>query len=162
MYSASSAVIVRIPYLHNYKDHEFLYATTSISIWSNVEAGLGITAGSLTTLRPLFRLFRESPSASRSHGRNPDSFPLSSRLGKNTGGTGVGKGVLSSADPHNDTQQLWPGSVDNDSCNGVRTVITGNHWSKAASSSKDDLNLTAMDLSERGLKVESSFGVSIQ
>lgn len=150
MYSASSAVIVRIPYLQNYKDHEFLYATTSISILSNVEAGLGITAGSLTTLRPLFRLFRESPSASQSHGHNLDSFPFSSTLGKNTGGTGVGKGFLSSPDPHDDTQQLWPGSADNDNCNGVQTVITGNHWANAASSSKDDLSLMAMDMGEKG------------
>ncbi|KAK2757687.1 hypothetical protein FQN54_004656 [Arachnomyces sp. PD_36] len=56
---ASSAVIVRIPYLHHYTDKDFLYATADISVWSNVEGSLGITAGSLTTLRPLFRALRE-------------------------------------------------------------------------------------------------------
>ncbi|PLB35405.1 putative integral membrane protein [Aspergillus candidus] len=66
---ASSAVIVRIPFLSTYRDPDFLYATYQISIWSNVEAGLGITAGSLTTLRPLFRLCRERSARS--------SYPLS-------------------------------------------------------------------------------------
>jgi hypothetical protein len=33
-------------------------ATANISIWSNVEAGLGITAGSLVTVRPFFRWCR--------------------------------------------------------------------------------------------------------
>lgn len=62
----------------------------------------------------------------------------------------MGKGFLSSPDPHDDTQQLWPGSADNDNCNGVQTVITGNHWANAASSSKDDLSLMAMDMGEKG------------
>ncbi|KAE8334515.1 hypothetical protein BDV24DRAFT_170105 [Aspergillus arachidicola] len=52
---ASAAVLARIPFLQEYNRGDFLYATSDISIWSNVEAGLGITAGSLITLRPLFR-----------------------------------------------------------------------------------------------------------
>lgn len=75
---ASAAVIVRIPYVENYKDVQFLYRTTNISIWSNIEAGLGITAGSLTTLRPLIRFFRDASYASRSRSHNPGSFPLAS------------------------------------------------------------------------------------
>ncbi|KKK15858.1 hypothetical protein ARAM_003880 [Aspergillus rambellii] len=87
---ASAAVIVRIPYLHYYKDPDFLYATTDISIWSNVEAGLGITAGSLVTLRPLFRWFRGTDYAhSQSKGgkRTTGSMPLSSMNGMNRNGT---------------------------------------------------------------------------
>lgn len=34
---------------------DFLYATVDIAIWSTVEQGLAITAGSLATLRPLFK-----------------------------------------------------------------------------------------------------------
>ncbi|PYI02478.1 P-type ATPase [Aspergillus sclerotiicarbonarius CBS 121057] len=52
---ASTAVIIRIPCLKNYKDMDFLYSTFTIDIWSFIEVGLGITAGSLVTLRPLFR-----------------------------------------------------------------------------------------------------------
>ncbi|KAL6240001.1 hypothetical protein BDW75DRAFT_226706 [Aspergillus navahoensis] len=82
---ASAAVIVRIPYLHYYKDEDFLYATTQISIWSNVEAGLGITAGSLVTLRPLLRWFRGDSSYMNSKSKTwygpPGSMPLSSMNG---------------------------------------------------------------------------------
>ncbi|GFF26138.1 hypothetical protein IFM58399_01313 [Aspergillus lentulus] len=52
---ASTAVIVRIPFLHLSKSREFLYETTQVSIWSNIETGLGITAGSLMTVRPFLR-----------------------------------------------------------------------------------------------------------
>ncbi|GIK00943.1 hypothetical protein Aspvir_004973 [Aspergillus viridinutans] len=52
---ASTAVIVRIPFLHLSKSPEFLYQTTQVSIWSNIETGLGITAGSLMTVRPFLR-----------------------------------------------------------------------------------------------------------
>ncbi|KAL3482259.1 hypothetical protein BJX99DRAFT_252965 [Aspergillus californicus] len=77
---ASAAVIVRIPFLHYYKDPDFLYATTQISIWSNVEAGLGITAGSLVTLRPLFRWFRGT-GYENSKSKRTGSMPLSSMNG---------------------------------------------------------------------------------
>ncbi|KAL2834866.1 hypothetical protein BDW59DRAFT_155686 [Aspergillus cavernicola] len=77
---ASTAVIVRMPYLHYYTDPDFLYATTSISIWSNVEAGLGITAGSLVTVRPLFRWFRGT-GYEHSNTRRSGSMPLSSMNG---------------------------------------------------------------------------------
>ncbi|KAJ5504492.1 hypothetical protein N7463_007366 [Penicillium fimorum] len=59
---ASSAVIVRVPFVESFLDHDFLYATYQIAIWSNVEAGLGITAGSLATLRPLLRIWTGSRS----------------------------------------------------------------------------------------------------
>ncbi|KAL4972773.1 hypothetical protein BDW66DRAFT_162614 [Aspergillus desertorum] len=54
---ASVAVVIRLPYLKNYSDPDFLYSTYQIAIWSVVETGLAIIAGSLITLRPLFRWF---------------------------------------------------------------------------------------------------------
>lgn len=54
--SASSAVIVRLAYVPTFRDPEFLYATVPIAIWSEVEMSLAITAGSLPTLRPLYRV----------------------------------------------------------------------------------------------------------
>ena len=74
--SASSAVIVRFPFVKTFANEDFLCtpsfpptictipvpanpyllgATYQIAIWSCTEAGLGITAGSLATLRPLLR-----------------------------------------------------------------------------------------------------------
>ncbi|KAF3762688.1 hypothetical protein M406DRAFT_26345, partial [Cryphonectria parasitica EP155] len=55
---ASSATIVRFPYLYTLTDvDDFLYSTTDIAIWSAVETGLGITAAGFATLRPLLRRF---------------------------------------------------------------------------------------------------------
>ncbi|RHZ61813.1 uncharacterized protein CDV56_107655 [Aspergillus thermomutatus] len=48
---AGTAVIVRIPFVQLSKSREFLYQTTQVAIWSNIETGLGITAGSLMTPR---------------------------------------------------------------------------------------------------------------
>lgn len=114
---------------------QFLYKTTNISIWSNIEAGLGITAGSLTALRPLIRFFRESSMGSRSYSRNPGSYPLSSTMGNNTP-------YQQSKLEHEDVQHLWPGGRDIEAY-GVRTVVLGNGRvaaAPAASSSEEELN----------------------
>lgn len=53
---ASTATIIRIPYVHTMGDvDDFLYATTDVAIWSCVETGIGITTACLATLRPLLR-----------------------------------------------------------------------------------------------------------
>jgi hypothetical protein len=36
---------------------DFLWATVDVAIWSDIEQGLAITAGSMATLRPLYRQF---------------------------------------------------------------------------------------------------------
>ncbi|KAH7384567.1 hypothetical protein BKA66DRAFT_569817 [Pyrenochaeta sp. MPI-SDFR-AT-0127] len=52
----STATIVRMFYIRTLMDGpDFLYATTDVAIWSTVEPGIGITAGSIATLRPLVR-----------------------------------------------------------------------------------------------------------
>ncbi|KAH7150212.1 hypothetical protein B0J13DRAFT_285537 [Dactylonectria estremocensis] len=53
---ASSAVIARFPYLPMFRKPDFLWNTLDIAIWSTVEQGLAIIAGSLATLRPLIKL----------------------------------------------------------------------------------------------------------
>ncbi|EYE90282.1 putative integral membrane protein [Aspergillus ruber CBS 135680] len=134
---ASAAVIVRIPYIQHYADRQFLYKTINIAIWSNIEGGLGITAGSLTTLRPLIRFFREASTDSHSYSRNPGSYPLSSTLGNNTP---YQQSKLEQE--HDDAQHLWPGNRDAESF-GVRTVVLGNGRiaaAPAASSSEEELN----------------------
>ncbi|CAO2654833.1 Nn.00g115660.m01.CDS01 [Neocucurbitaria sp. VM-36] len=52
---ASVAVVVRLAYVMDFKNPDFLWATVDIAIWSDIEQGLAITAGSLATLRPLYR-----------------------------------------------------------------------------------------------------------
>jgi hypothetical protein len=55
--SGSIATIVRIPYLKQLSQSDFLYSTTDVAIWSTVEPGIGITASAIATLKPLFRTF---------------------------------------------------------------------------------------------------------
>ncbi|KAF1362838.1 hypothetical protein EJ07DRAFT_106327 [Lizonia empirigonia] len=54
---ASVAVLCRMAYVMDFKNPDFLWATVDIAIWSDTEQGLAITAGSLATLRPLYRKF---------------------------------------------------------------------------------------------------------
>lgn len=54
-HSASVAVTVRMGYLMKFKSPDFLWDTLDVAIWSDIEQGLAITAGSLATLRPLYR-----------------------------------------------------------------------------------------------------------
>lgn len=52
----STATIVRMQYIHTLiNGPDFLWATTDIAIWTTVETGIGITAGSMATLRPLMQ-----------------------------------------------------------------------------------------------------------
>jgi len=55
-YSASTATIIRLPYLFAIVHHDdFLWYALPVGIWSYIEAGMGITAVSLATLRPVFQ-----------------------------------------------------------------------------------------------------------
>lgn len=42
--------------MKTFRSRDFLWETTDIAIWSTVEQGLAITAGSLATIRPLFTI----------------------------------------------------------------------------------------------------------
>lgn len=53
----SIASIIRLRYIGDLVQKDFLFAATDVAIWSTVEPGMGITAASLATLRPLFKNF---------------------------------------------------------------------------------------------------------
>lgn len=79
---ASTATIIRIPYVHTLGNQaDFLYATTDVAIWSCVETGLGITASCLATLRPLLRTWLANTGLGSSHRRNGGSGGLPSSIG---------------------------------------------------------------------------------
>ncbi|CAL5867120.1 uncharacterized protein PFLUO_LOCUS1332 [Penicillium psychrofluorescens] len=148
---ASAAVIVRIPFIRHYKDRQFLYNTYQISIWSNIEAGLGITAGCLTTLRPLVRFFREGSSAYQSPNRKAGTYALSNNMP-----SGIVRASHLKQDDRSDMHHLW--SLDeNDDYHGVTTTIMGSRNPKQTSSSEEDLNP-----SHPGWKVERSVHISVQ
>lgn len=143
---ASAAVIVRIPYLHDYKDPDFLYATTDISIWSNVEASLGIAAGSLVTLRPLFRWFRDPSYRGTRSKQTGGSMPLSS---------------VNAIRSNPDGPQYWRPDLDPEDSHAVITTIhTSNRGSRT--SSQEDLNPKQTDQETffRGVNVQKTFFVS--
>ncbi|GKT40414.1 uncharacterized protein ColSpa_00595 [Colletotrichum spaethianum] len=53
----SAATVVRSVYIPTLLDgDDFLWATTDVALWSTVEPGIGITAASIATLRPLWQL----------------------------------------------------------------------------------------------------------
>ncbi|KAM5342204.1 hypothetical protein ACJ41O_015235 [Fusarium nematophilum] len=86
---ASSATIVRLRFLTLYNNpQEFMYSTGAIGLWSILEEGIGITAGSMPALRPLLNLpiFGRSTYASNTGSGNASSHmkPLSSQ---NKGGS---------------------------------------------------------------------------
>ncbi|KAJ5966718.1 hypothetical protein N7501_002966 [Penicillium viridicatum] len=147
---ASAAVIIRIPYIPTYKDPDFLYATYQLSIWSNVEAGIGITAGCLTTFRPLVRFFRDGSSDA-----TPNSFPLPSNIAGGFHRSGPPKQMS-----RDDSNQLWTGR-GSDEYHGVTTTVSGAHQ-KQLSSSEEALTPYSNDPDAPGWVVERSVRVSVQ
>ncbi|KAI1824101.1 hypothetical protein F4861DRAFT_539276 [Xylaria intraflava] len=70
---ASLAVVIRIPLVKGFTSGDFLFSTGRFAIWSAVEQGLAITAGSWITLRPLLaKVFDQMRST-----RSAYTFPLS-------------------------------------------------------------------------------------
>ncbi|KAF7712419.1 Uncharacterized protein PECH_002151 [Penicillium ucsense] len=147
---ASAAVIVRIPFLHDYKDPDFLYATTDISIWSNVEASLGIAAGSLVTLRPLFRWFRDTSYGGSRSKRTGGSMPLSS---------------VNALRSDHSAPRYWRPDLDPEDTRAVVTTIhtsTGKNDKGSRTSSQEDLNPKNNDGGTffQGVNVHKTFYVS--
>ncbi|KAM0227003.1 hypothetical protein ACHAP5_012267 [Fusarium lateritium] len=87
---ASSATIIRFPYLYSLTDiDDFLYSTSDVAIWSTVETGLGIAASAVATLRPLLRSFL-------GHGSSADGNGNSARPWQRTGSNHPSNGYLRS------------------------------------------------------------------
>ncbi|KAL1625551.1 hypothetical protein SLS56_007298 [Neofusicoccum ribis] len=133
---ASCAILVRTAYCNDYLKPDFLYSTVNIAIWSTIECGLAITAGSLATLRPLFRVIG---SRLRSHASAPAS------AGSSTGRQ----------------ETAWPGSRDRARHGGpwslLRTELAdfalASGDQKGAQADVESLH-TAAAASERGLVIE--------
>ncbi|KAJ5555841.1 hypothetical protein N7535_008272 [Penicillium sp. DV-2018c] len=147
---AGAAVIIRIPFIHYYKEEEFLYNTYQIAIFSNIEAGIGITAGCLTTLRPLYRYLRHSFS------RDDSDRPHSYNLSNHPAAFHPSRAKRASRD---DTSQIWTGSRSED--HGTTTTIVGAQ-DKPASSSEDLNPNNELSPDAPRWKVQRSFRVSVR
>lgn len=92
-HSASTATIVRIGYLPYYSIAEdYLYNVSQIAIWSIIESGIGIIAGSMATLRPLLQYipflsstFNSSSSKSKKTKQRGQSYKLDSLRASHAG-----------------------------------------------------------------------------
>ncbi|CAG7557596.1 unnamed protein product [Fusarium equiseti] len=84
---ASSATIIRFPYLYSLTDiDDFLYSTSDVAIWSSVETGLGITASAVATLRPLLRNFLGQGSSAEGAGNSARPWQRTGGSNHPTGG----------------------------------------------------------------------------
>ncbi|KAJ5125044.1 uncharacterized protein N7515_008869 [Penicillium bovifimosum] len=147
---ASAAVIIRIPFIHHYNDEEFLFNTYQIAIWSNVEAGIGITAGCLTTLRPLYRYLR--------HGSSGEPSPTQGSYNLSNHPAAFRRSKPISVD---DASQLWTGRRSSDN-HGTTTTIMGAQQKSGSSSEDLNPNTELSSNAPTRWKVERSFRVSVR
>ncbi|KAJ5647385.1 hypothetical protein N7490_003757 [Penicillium lividum] len=150
VHSASSAVIVRLPFVKTFGEPNFLYSTYQIAIWSNTEAGLGITAGSLATLRPLLRHWL----GSRSENYPSSGFPQASGS-RRLGGNGPRAVPLGSMDASN-RSELRPDKLAVLVTNIESQGGMGSTWTRASSqnSSEEALTVEPSPRLPRGGKME--------
>lgn len=89
-FRASASTVIRIPYIYSIRDNnDPLFIFTDLAIWSIIENGLGLSAVSLATLRPLFkkifskdyltpRQYRKQKQSGYTHADNQGQFSLQS------------------------------------------------------------------------------------
>ncbi|KAJ5888359.1 hypothetical protein N7495_008400 [Penicillium taxi] len=89
--AASIGVIVRIPFMNEYSNPDFLYGLFGITICTTIENASAVIAGSLITLRPLFRwvLDRSIVSTKQRYKNDSQSYPLSSIKNENSAHPGT-------------------------------------------------------------------------
>jgi hypothetical protein len=128
--SASSATIIRFPYLYSLTDiDDFLYSTSDVAIWSTVETGLGITAAAVATLRPLLRSFL-------GHGSSADGNGNSARPWQRTGSNHPSNGYLRSHGVGANGEEAFDLHDNAGKRIGVTTVIDHGEDGKAGESYK--------------------------
>ncbi|KAF4446994.1 hypothetical protein F53441_9420 [Fusarium austroafricanum] len=167
---ASAAVVVRFPFVKDFKNPDFLWATIDIAIWSTTEQGLAITAGSLATLRPLLRLLGRKlgiTTSGRSELKDTDQ-PMGS------GGLRPSRGTNGSSNKHRDLFSLATfareDDLDGHGRDGQAAYAGENHyngrssaekgvstWRSADNSSEEEL--TGRSNSTRIVKVTTTFEV---
>ncbi|KAL5341372.1 hypothetical protein BJX70DRAFT_395762 [Aspergillus crustosus] len=125
---ASAGSIARLVYIQTSQQPDFLYGAADFIIWSDVELGVGITAGNLATLGPLLRrctqpsTHKEDENADRPPGpkppvqgrrhRHPLSLPLTSLTGTIASRFRPDKLAVVVTDVHSSPQLSVSGSQD--------------------------------------------------
>ncbi|KAH6658524.1 GPCR, PTH11-type [Truncatella angustata] len=92
---ASTATIIRAPYLQYYLvETDRLYWNGHISIWCQVESGLGLIAASLPALRQMVRKYLESSRYGSGGGSKPVGYDSHADTHNKTGDGNVALGAL--------------------------------------------------------------------
>ncbi|KAJ5884820.1 hypothetical protein N7495_009330 [Penicillium taxi] len=127
-----------------------LDATTQISIWSNVEASLGIAAGSLVTLRPLFRWMFD-PNYSGPESRSSlmgGSLPLSHL------------NVVECNTKGQQHPQYWRPDIGPEETHAIITTIhTVNHGSRVNSQGNMESRCGSLQIN-RDVSIQRNFSIS--
>ncbi|KAF5687728.1 integral membrane protein PTH11 [Fusarium circinatum] len=110
---ASVATIIRMPYVLFYfhPNPDYLYRHFHVSLWSTVEAGIGIIAGSLPALRKFVKRWITFDSSARQYSP-PKPYGGSHGLGitSHIGTASRVKGYNISRDVENDGKDHWEGA----------------------------------------------------
>jgi hypothetical protein len=108
---ACAAAFVKLGYITNYgKLGDWLWDSRNITIWTSLELNVGIIAGSLPCLRPIFRRFLGS------------TYGKSSRKTPTTGATNYARGTLRSG---NNWHTLSSGRRGDDETSSQKAINTG-------------------------------------
>ncbi|KAF5983065.1 integral membrane protein PTH11 [Fusarium bulbicola] len=119
---ASVATIIRMPYVlfDFHPNPDYLYRHCHVSLWSTVEAGIGIIAGSLPALRKFVKRWITFDSSARQYSP-PKPYGGSHGLGitSHIGTASRVKGYNISRDVENDGKDHWEGLDDGSSRRGT-------------------------------------------
>ncbi|OQE46764.1 hypothetical protein PENCOP_c001G00809 [Penicillium coprophilum] len=144
---AAVAVICRLPFLQFYPDENFLYSTYQIAIWSLIETGLGITAGSLITLRPLFRWLLDTNSThnhkSPLQGKYSKPYRLSS--------------LQSQAIRESQNTKYWRPDVDPDNNKSTIVAVSSQRKNKLSLSNSSQEALNPEPISPNHVTIQKTF-----
>ncbi|EGU75564.1 hypothetical protein FOXB_13915 [Fusarium oxysporum f. sp. conglutinans Fo5176] len=123
---ASVATIIRMPFvlLYFHPNPDYLYLHCHVSLWSTVEAGIGIIAGSLPALRKFVKRWITFDSTARQFSP-PKSYGGSHGLGitSHIGTASRVKGFNISQGVENDGKDHWEGLDDGSSRRGIIVTI---------------------------------------
>ncbi|KAH7217258.1 hypothetical protein BKA60DRAFT_648429 [Fusarium oxysporum] len=123
---ASVATIIRMPFVLFYfhLNPDYLYRHCHVSLWSTVEAGIGIIAGSLPALRKFVKRWITFDSTARQYSP-PKSYRGSHGLGitSHIGTASRVKGFNISRGVENDGKDHWEGLDDGSSRRGIIVTV---------------------------------------
>ncbi|KAF2230085.1 hypothetical protein EV356DRAFT_454598 [Viridothelium virens] len=148
----STATLVRFKYEGGLvDDNDFFFAAANVAITCTIEAGLGITAASLATLRPLFRCcfdrVRTTYSSAERRARYGDGKPPMSKSTRRKTASIVSECTT--------TRQYGKRSVLEDIATGTQTTVTANNRLSPVPSD-DDIDLEDMSPTDQALGYATS------